>query len=493
MNRMIGPRLWQTPNRRTALTGAAAAACLPFVATASGPATPHDMHLQVADRAKSMAGHQKVMLRLLLPHGSSENVTPVINAFERLTGIEIHVQETPVDEINTELTLDALSKSQQFDIALPATFGIPDLVASKAILPLTQFAQRYEPEGFREGNLYSIGDSFDGEVYGFQTDGDAYLTFYNKAMMQDPAARDRYSERFGYPLGVPETWAELDQQMAFFHAPDQGRWGGLLFRTPGYLAWEWWVRFHGKGIWPFSPLMEPQIASEAGLAALEEMIAASQYLAPESTQLGLFENWERFSRGDIYCNIGWGGTQKYLNRPTSPMRGNLVFGPTPGGDFDGEKVTMPYFNWGWNYVVTTNAKHPEIAYLFALFASTPFMSTQAVRQPGGFFDPYREEHYSDPGIQETYSPEFLDVHRTSMQTAIPDLYLKGQGEYFRILGEWLARAIDGEVAPLTALQRAAQRWQLVTNSSGLQDQQQRWADLRAKYPACAREVLRDID
>ena len=31
-------------------------------------------------------------------------------------------------------------------------------------------------------------------------------------------------------------------------------------------------------------------------------------------ELGLFENWERFSKGDIYCNIGWGGSQKYFNK-----------------------------------------------------------------------------------------------------------------------------------------------------------------------------------
>lgn len=82
---------------------------------------------------------------------------------------------------------------------------------------------------------------------------------------------------------------------------------------PGYVAWEWWVRFHAKGLWPFSAQMEPQIASDAGVEALEEMIRATEHLCPETSQLGLFANWERYSRGDIYCNIGWGGSQKYLN------------------------------------------------------------------------------------------------------------------------------------------------------------------------------------
>jgi multiple sugar transport system substrate-binding protein len=311
-------------------------------------------------------------------------------------------------------------------------------------------------------------------------------------MHEDPETKARYSDSFGYDLKVPATWSELDRQMAFFNDPDNGTWGGLLFRTPGYLAWEWWMRFHAKGIWPFSPEMKPQIASAEGVAALEDMIRATEHLAPEVTELGLFENWERFSQGDIYCNIGWGGTQKYLNSQLSPMRGNLIFGQTPGGTFSNSMVAMPYFNWGWNFVVTNNSKLPEIAYLFSLFASSPTMSTLAVRQADGFFDPFRPEHYEDAGIQDTYTPEFLNVHRASLESAIPDLYLKGQSEYFRILGIWLARALARDVSPMQALERVSQRWQLVTNASGLRLQQQRWQRLRSKYPAQVRAVLKDI-
>ena len=319
------------------------------------------------------------------------------------------------------------------------------------------------------------------------------MTFFNKAMQQDPQNMARYSDTFGYELGVPETWDELDQQMAFFNDPENGKWGGLLFRTPSYLAWEWWVRFHAKGVWPFSPDMDPQITSPEGVEALEDMIRATDYLVPEVNKLGLFENWKRFSQGDIYCNIGWGGTQKYLTRPDSPMRGNLVYGQTPGGVFSDTLISMPYFNWGWNFVVTSNSEFPEISYLFALFSSTPSMSTLAVRQPDGFFDPFRPEHYEDAQIKETYTSEFLAVHQSSMKSAIPDLYLKGQGEYFRILAGWLARALAKEIPPKQALERVSQRWRLVTNASGLRMQQKRWQRLRWKYPAKVRAVLKDLD
>ncbi len=471
------------------LTATAAYALAPSVGQASSDKTLHEI---VAQRVRELADHEPIRLQLLLPNGSGGNLNPVISAFQSMTGVEVLSVETPVDEINTELSLDALSRSQKYDVALPATFGLPDLVASGAILPITEFAARYEPPGFRDDILFGVGDSFDGELYGFQTDGDAYTMFYHKNMLEDRDEQMRYADMHGQVLSTPKTWRELDQQMAFFNRPDDGMWGGLLFRTPGYLAWEWWVRFHAKGVWPLSSEMEPQIASDAGVEALEEMILATDHLCPETSQLGLFENWERYSRGDIYCNIGWGGSQKYLNGPKSYMRDNMIFGPTPGGVVDDELLITPYFNWGWNYVVSSNSRVPEIAYLFALFASTPQMSTLAVRQKDGFFDPFRPEHYEDEGIKTAYSPEFLTVHRASLETAIPDLYLADQGEYFRVLGEWLARAVVRDTEPRKALERVAQRWRLITNGSGRSAQKQRWAQLRAKYPSQIRHVLRDI-
>ncbi len=478
--------------RRTALATIAAGVALPFQSVRADFVAPAKMVDDVAAQVRALVGSRQITLKVLLPQGAGGNLNPVIAQFETMTGVKIVTTEMPPDDISTELLLDTMTQSQRFDVALPTTFGLPDLVSAEAILPITDFAKKYEPTGFREDILFGVGDSFDGETYGFQTDGDAYMMFYNKAMLENPDEQARYADAYGTPLFKPRTWGELDRQMAFFQRPDKDQWGGLLFRSPGYVAWEWWVRFHAKGVWPFSKDMDPQIASDAGIEALEDMIRASENLHPKAKQLGLFENWERFGKGDIYCNIGWGGSQKYLNGASSNMRGNMIYGSTPGGMVDGKLLVTPYFNWGWDYVVTSNGASPEIAYLFALFASTPEMSTLAVRQVDGFLDPFRPEHYEDEGIKAAYSPEFLSVHQQSLENAIPDLYLKNQGGYFRALGEWLHRALEKEISPKEALERVEIRWRLITNSSDKAMQKQRWKQLRSKYPQHTQESLRDI-
>ena len=211
-------------------------------------------------------------------------------------------------------------------------------------------------------------------------------------------------------------------------------YGGALFRTQYFIAWEWWVRFHAKGFFPFDDDLKPQINNDAGVKALEELTAASKFLYPGARTNGLFENFEAYGKGDRFANIGWGGTQKYLNSDKSKRQGQARLRSNPWRPGQRHaRLKTPYFNWGWNYVVSSVSKEQEIAYLFTLYAYSPDMSTIAVRDPGGYFDPFRDEHYKDPEIIKAYSAEFLDVHEASMRGSIPDLYFKGQGEYFDVL------------------------------------------------------------
>jgi len=444
--------------------------------------TMDDLHGQVGRAVTALVAKRDISIAVLYPKGSIANVMAVGKRFQNMTGVRIRYLEAPLDDINSKILLAKLMKDADFDVALPATFGIPDLAQAKAIRNLDEFAERYEPAQFRPTSLYSIGDYYKGSLYGYQTDGDAYIMFYNKSFLENPEEAKRFSDQFDRALAVPTTWKELDETIAYFHRPDQGEFGGSLFRTAGYLPWEWWIRFHSKGYFPLDSSMDPQINNEAGIEALDDLIRVSSYLDPKTRTDGLFENWKSFSNGKIFCDIGWGGSQKYFNQPSSGVRGKLSFGPTPGGYVGGRLIQTPYFNWGWNYVVSANSKNPEIAYLFTLFACSPVISTQSVGQADGYFDPFRNEHYTDPKIIETYSREFLDTHRFSMANSIPDFYLDGQGEYFGSLRENIAAAVAGKLTSKEALDRTARAWRLTTFRLGKHSQLEQWTYLKSRYP-----------
>lgn len=437
---------------------------------------------RITASARQLAGTGGKTLRLLLPRGSAANVSPVARLFEEQSGVRLSLREVAVDAVASTASLASVAGRPDFDIALPATFAIPDLVEGGMLLPLDDYVAKHEPPGLATGSLYRHGDRYKGRFYGYQTDGDVYLMFYNRDLLEDPALKSVYEDRAGRPLGVPTSWEELDGQLEFFSNSSDDRYGGTLFRIPGYVEWEWWLRLHAKGALPVDDEMNAQFHLEEGVAALEDLVRASAWLSPGSKAQGLFENWADFANGNTFCNLGWGGTQKYLRGPNSSLRDKLVIGPTPGGKRGELTCPISYFNWGWNYVISKHAEEPELAYLFTLFASLPEPSTLSVRARDGFFDPHRTEHYADDQVVDTYSQPFLHQHRASLANCIPDFYLQGRDEYFALLGLYVDRANRGELDPERALLLASRGWELITDRLGRDKQIEQWRNLKAAYP-----------
>lgn len=454
--------------RRTFLkTGVAGTMAGLFPAQGFAQATYED-----AVQAARLAGGSQTLVGLI-PNGSQDNMRPLVDRWYAETGIAVELEVAPVDQINAIMTSDALLETVRYDFALPATFGVPDLVLNGVLQPLDPLLEEsgLGPQG--DGYLYQHGDRHEGLCYGHQTDGDVYLMFYRADLMQDADRRLAYEARFGNEIEVPTSWSELDRQIEFFHRPQDGVYGGGLFRIPGYLAWEYLARVYSKGILPWDADFSPQFQHALAHEALEDMRRVSDFLHPAAFSANLFGNWDYNKRDTVYANIGWGGSQKAFNQPGSPIRGKLVHGGLPLSP-DGD---ISYFNWGWSYTVTKMAQAPLLAYLFIRAATSVEGSTLAVREAGGYFDPFHEEHYSDPQIIEAYSRDFLDVHRQAMRTAVSDIYLPGYGNYMAALTRNLSRVFDGSLPVAKALETVSSEWRLITRDLGEAAQKKRWKEL----------------
>ena len=438
---------------------------------------------------------ERSTLRVLIPEGSEANLEPVAKAFREARAVDVLLETCGVDDVATEMTLRTIAGAANFDLALPPTFSIPDLVEAGIIQPLDLSGAKPGPQGQAlevppPPSLFPLGDSYKGTKYGYQTDGDVYLMFFNKRLLEDAPSAKRFADRYGRDLEIPQTWQELDEAMEFFHQPEEEQFGGTLFRSTDYIAWEFWIRLHAKGIFPVDDEMKPLLASPEGIAAARELIAASQWLSPDSATAGLFDNWKTFGEGRTFCNLGWGGSQKYFRRPGSKIRDSVIAAPTPGGRIDGSLARISYFNWGWNFTVSSRTSQRQLSTEFARFATSGDAAVQAVRAADGFFDPYLDAHYEDEAIEKIYTRPFLHEHRKSMAQAIPDFYLAGRGEYFDLLGRFLAAANMGKIDVEDALKVVTSGWNLITDRLGRKSQQAQWQFIKGRYPSDLKQVLR---
>lgn len=446
-----------------------------------------ESYLQISKQAKALNTGKS--LSVLYPEGCKGNLLPVINLFTNLTGIPVILEEAPRDEINTYILLGNMKKSSRFDVVLPSTFGLPDLIETNAISELSEYVKKYEPDHIRI-NLYSVANQYKKKFYAYLADGDVSLMYYNTNFLNSMVNKKRYEEEHGQNLRVPQTWDELDQQIRFFHHPQKGKYGGCLFRNSIHITGEWWMRFHAKGFYPFSKDLKPQVDNEAGIKALEEMIQITPFLHPNVMKDDVMENIKNFEKGHSYCNLGWGGAQKYYVRQKSPLLNSLTYA-LPCGLVDKSRVhSFSYFNWGTSYAVSNKSQQKELAYLFILFASSPLPSTLSIREVSGHFDPYRIEHYADTLIQNAYGKKFLTTHKRGLTNCIPDLYLHGQSEYMNSLRINIDLALHNKLKPHQAMKVIASEWEKITEANGRASQIEQWLTIKSHYPQQLQKLLK---
>jgi multiple sugar transport system substrate-binding protein len=76
-----------------------------------------------------------------------------------------------------------------------------------------------------------------------------------------------------------------------------------------------------------------------------------------------------------------------------------------------------------------------------------------------------------------------------MKDSIPDLYMKGQGEYFDALRVNIQATDVGEKTPKAALDRTAREWQRISRRIGRKEQTVQWLFLKSLYPEGIRAQL----
>jgi hypothetical protein len=88
----------------------------------------------------------------------------------------------------------------------------------------------------------------------------------------------------------------------------------------------------------------------------------------------------------------------------------------------------------------------------------------------------------------TPSQEFLDAGAKVIQNGFPEMNMPGTGEYMDSLQGELHAFINGTGSAKDALDKAADRWQAVTDRYGRDKQKEAWAKVRASYVAAGLNI-----
>jgi multiple sugar transport system substrate-binding protein len=493
--------------KASALTasGIAAASCAPAAtptAEVAGPvaavagATPEERALN-GIKALKEAGVIKDGDTFSIMHhsGQRNNIVPALEEWNRLTGLNFQNVEIGLEsDIYTKAMNEAVVRTGDYDIFLTFCNWIGDMAEANLILDQTNWWAKYDPEVDHGPNRYvapldKFTSLYKGGRYAMGADDDAFSLFFRKDIFENPDEAAAFEDQFERKLELPKTWPEFDEWIAFFDRPDEGIRGAHMYAERYFAYTAWAARFISKGGAYFDDNMDPLIASDEGVTALEEQIRLTQnYMWPDAVTGDWSHAYSHFPNGEVFFAWAWASLGKFAEDPAnSKIIGKVGAMPMPGTMHDGNLIVAVPHVVGWSFSVSRYGKAPEAAYCWIQWFNGPTVGLDAIARVGTL-DPFREPWFEDAKMKTAYGEEFLPILHGLTANTFADLGLRGAAEYLDNLNLNLQQAFAGQKDAEAALRDTALSWQETTDRIGRMGQIEAWRGERQNYPQAIQDL-----
>ncbi|MBV8573767.1 MAG: extracellular solute-binding protein, partial [Acetobacteraceae bacterium] len=307
---------------------------------------------------------------------------------------------------------------------------------------------------------------------------------------EDSKLRQAYQAKFSRELRVPKTWDEYAETAQFITdqmAPNV--YGAAHFRKAGspgnQFAFLQQFRANG-GTFFDEKTMRAQLATPAGVTTLRQMVAANKASIPGNDDLDAVAAWVAWLQGKVAMLYSWPPTgrmsENYSQRatavnfvPRSDVVGKVGYAVLPG---NGEMAS------GYVKALAADSDHPEAAYLFMQWVTSPPVSLVRVMLPYTLRDPYRLSHYTSPQYRDLWpaAKDYLITLSDASNAAVVDLIMPGSQDYALTLDR-LCTSVWAGADPQGALTTAAAEWNGITDRIGVPAQQAAYEQFK-KLPGC---------
>jgi multiple sugar transport system substrate-binding protein len=234
-------------------------------------------------------------LTILWAQWDPSNYLQVIgNMYEQETGIKVTVIQEPWATFLDRMAAEWAAKGDSYDMVVGDSQWLGQGSEQGHYVELTDFftengiVETVTPATLQYYGEYPAGS---GRYWAYPTEGDAVGWAYRKDLFENPDEMAAFEAKYGRPLAVPTTWAELRDIAEFFTRPDQNLYGVGVYTQADYdgiimgyenVMFSWGVDWHG----PNSEVLGV-VNSDRAIEALEFYQGLYQF-APPGTNNAFF-------------------------------------------------------------------------------------------------------------------------------------------------------------------------------------------------------------
>jgi multiple sugar transport system substrate-binding protein len=398
--------------------------------------------------------------------------------WEQLTGIKSNVVELTNPDQYSKPVAEHIAASGAYDRLDISPAWTPSLADGGVIAPLDDYIAKFmNPADLEDYHpLYRALPTYKGKIWGFFDDGDMFALYYRRDIFEDPKMKEAYQAKFNKALEVPKTWEDYAQVAQFITdqmAPNV--YGAGHFRKAGSPGnqFDFLQQFranHGKF---FDDDMKAQLASDAGVKTLQNMVAANAASIPGNNELDAVSLWAAWLQGKVAMIYSWPPTgrmtagysqsDKAINFvPQSTIADKVGYAVVPGN---------PEHATGYNKALSADSQNAEAAYLFMQWAVSPPVSLARVMLPYALRDPYRLSHFKSELYGQLFptAKDYLRNLNDSANVGLLDLIMPGAQDYFLSIDR-MCTAVWAGADPKASLETAAAEWDATTERLGKDSQ-----------------------
>ncbi|MBI4608048.1 MAG: extracellular solute-binding protein [Candidatus Rokubacteria bacterium] len=448
-------------------------------------ATPSERAVNGAKAYLKKIGVDRLEQTMMLVSLFAKAQPKYLEEWEKLTGIKIKTIEYGYTDIPSKIMADAVAKTGQYDIYNHQMYMVPDAAEAGVIAPLDDYAARGKPSFDDIPKTLRNEQYYRGKLYATFNDGDQTVLALRKDLLELPQARAAFKAKFGREPGCPDTWKQWEELASFYNGKKGQNFYGITLEKDLYgaqeyrardFAYRWWQgHYASKGKLLFNRNMKPLIDGPEGVEATKEMIGLTQYMPKDIFGWGTPQNYPFFAQGNSFSISTFPSIVGYAEKaPGTVVTGKVLSCVVPGSIVKGKLVRRSVQPAGTQYMVSRYSKHPEAAYWFLQWFSSPEVGDRAVADPAGFWDPYRPAQAKNPAIIAKFGEQFMKVTMENAKIAVPMIPLQGNREYFDALDVSLQEAFFARITAEEAMKRTARAWEKITDDIGRKKQAEAW-------------------
>lgn len=390
-----------------------------------------------------------------------DNLVNSAAEYEKATANEVVVEEIAREAYYDKLSTVFVGGGEDYDVAYVSADWTPGWVAAQALEPLNEFIENSEVaspdlnlDALRPG-VDSV--TFDGEIYGFPSEGDTAWLFFRKDLLEENN------------LPVPQTWEEFLAAAQVLNNPPE-RYGAVIGAKADEASWDFMHYFYAFGARMVDENFNVTVNSPEAVEALafySGLLREHQVVPPDVATYGYNEILTALQTGKVALGVEWmAATADLTDCSKSPavcQDGEPQLGYTliPGIEQPDGSVKRGQGASQWAWVVPAGAQNKEAGYKFIEWL-TGKQGAKLWALNGGI--PSNTEALSDPEVVAQVPQFELLAEAMPYRNLFPNTTVTP--ELVNAFNEAIVAAVAGTKTPQQALDDAAAKMEESLKAAG---------------------------